>query len=113
MRVYRLRVREDYLGYIKDGRKRIEVRVAYPWLKSVNRGDKLIFNDEVPATVTSSKTYETFRQALREEPIDLIFPDEPSFERALKRFHGMYPRWKENRYGVIAIRFKVMRPKGG
>ncbi|NPA48084.1 MAG: ASCH domain-containing protein [Thermococci archaeon] len=112
MRVYRLRVREEYLDYIKEGRKRIEIRVAYPWLKKVSRGDKILFNDEVPATVIDSKTYETFRQALREEPLNLIFPDEPSFERALKRFHGMYPRWKENRYGVVAIRFKVVKPDG-
>ncbi len=108
MRVYRLRIREDYLKLIKEGEKRIEVRVAYPWLKGISTGDKIIFNDEIPVTVTGSKLYETFRQALREENVKLIFPDEPSFERALKRFHGMYPKWKENRYGVIAIRFKVL-----
>ncbi len=110
MRVYKLRVREDYLNYIKKGEKRIELRVAYPWLKYVSKGDKILFNDDVPAIVTEVKSYETFRQALREEPMNLILPDGPDFEKALKRFHGMYPRWKENRYGVIAIRFKVIKP---
>ncbi|ASJ05035.1 MULTISPECIES: ASCH domain-containing protein [Thermococcus] len=108
MRVYHLRVREEYLDYIKSGEKRIEVRVAYPQLRGIKPGDKIIFNDSVPAVVTGVKRYETFRQVLREEPVGKIFPDEPSFERAVKRFHGMYPKWKENRYGVIAIRFKLL-----
>ncbi|AEK73837.1 hypothetical protein GQS_09715 [Thermococcus sp. 4557] len=113
MRVYRLRVREEYLDYIKSGEKRIEVRVAYPQFRGMKPGDKIIFNDQVPAVVTGVKEYETFRQVLREEPIKKIFPDEPSFERAVKRFHGMYPKWKENRYGVIAIRFKLVGEKSG
>ncbi|ASJ09690.1 isomerase [Thermococcus siculi] len=108
MKVYRLRVREEYLDHIKSGEKRIEVRVAYPQLKNIKPGDKILFNDEVPAVVTGVKRYETFRQVLREEPIKKIFPDEPSFERAVKRFHNLYPKWKENRYGVIAIRFKLV-----
>ncbi|ASJ03045.1 isomerase [Thermococcus profundus] len=108
MRVYRLRVREEYLDFIKSGEKRIEVRVAYPALRNIKEGDRIIFNDEVPAVVTGVKKYETFRQVLREEPIKKIFPDEPSFESAVKRFHGIYPKWKENRYGVIAIRFKLL-----
>lgn len=107
MRVYRLRVRDEYLEHIKSGRKKIEVRVAYPQLRGIQPGDKIIFNEQVPAVVTGMKRYETFRQVLREEPIEKIFPDEPSFERAVKRFHGMYPKWKENRYGVIAIKFKL------
>ncbi|WP_297464632.1 ASCH domain-containing protein [Thermococcus sp.] len=112
MRVYKLRVREEYLDHIKSGKKRIEVRVAYPQLKKIKPGDKIIFNDEVPAVVTGVKAYETFRQVLREEPIKKIFPDEPGFERAVKRFHNLYPKWKENRYGVIAIRFKLLGERG-
>jgi ASC-1-like (ASCH) protein len=108
MRVYRLFVKDEYLEFIKSGEKRIEVRVAYPQLRGIKPGDKLIFNDSVPAVVTEVKRYETFRQALREEPIKKIFPDEPSFERAVKRFHNLYPKWKENRYGVIAIKFKLL-----
>ena len=108
MRVYRLRVRDEYLEHIKSGRKKIEVRVAYPQLRGIQPGDKIIFNEQVPAVVTGVKRYETFRQVLREEPIKKIFPDEPSFERAVKRFHNLYPKWKENRYGVIAIKFKLI-----
>jgi ASC-1-like (ASCH) protein len=112
MRVYRLKVSEEYLEFIKSREKRIEVRVAYPQLRDIKPGDKLIFNDSVPAVVTEVKRYETFRQALREEPIKKIFPDEPSFEKAVKRFHNLYPRWKENRYGVIAIKFKLLGERG-
>ncbi len=112
MKVHRLRVREEYLEMIKTGKKKIEVRVAYPQFKNMKPGDKILFNNEVPAEVINIKKYETFRQVLREEPIEKIFPDNPSFEVALKRFHGMYPKRKENRYGVIAIRFRLLRPGG-
>ncbi|WP_297508965.1 ASCH domain-containing protein [Thermococcus sp.] len=112
MKVYRLYVRDEYLDFIRSGEKRIEVRVAYPQLRKIKPGDKIIFNDALPAVVTGVKFYETFRQVLREEPIKKIFPDEPSFERAVKRFHNLYPRWKENRYGVVAIRFKLVGEKG-
>ena len=43
---------------------------------------------------------------------DEIFPDEPDFEDAVKRFHRLYPKWKENRYGVLAIRFRLLKPGG-
>ncbi len=108
MKVYRLRIRDEYLDMIKSGKKRIEVRVAYPQLRDIKPGDKILFNNSIPAVVTGVKRYETFRQVLREEPIEKIFPDGPSFERAVKRFHGMYPKWKENRYGVMVIRFKLV-----
>jgi len=108
MKVYRLRVKEEYLQDIISGQKKIEVRAAYPKFRDIQPGDKIVFNGSVPAVVTGVKRYETFRQALREEPLKRIFPDEPSFERAVKRFHNMYPRWKEDRYGVIAIRFKLV-----
>ncbi|BAD84244.1 hypothetical protein, conserved, DUF1530 family [Thermococcus kodakarensis KOD1] len=108
MKVYRLFVKDEYLNFIRSGEKRIEVRVAYPQFRNIRPGDKIIFNDSIPAVVTEVKKYETFRQVLREEPIKKIFPDEPSFERAVKRFHNLYPKWKENRYGVIAIKFKLL-----
>lgn len=111
MKVYRLYVREEYLEMIKSGEKKIEVRVAYPQLKGIKAKDKILFNNEVPAEVISVKKYETFRQVLREEPIEKIFPDKPSFEQAVKRFHNMYPKWKENRYGVIAIKFRLLKPR--
>ncbi len=88
----------------------MEVRVAYPRLRGIKPGDRILFNSELPAVVTEVKRYETFRQVLRQEPIERIFPDEPSFEQALQRFHGMYAKWKENRYGVMVIKFK---PLGG
>ncbi|WP_054840581.1 ASCH domain-containing protein [Thermococcus sp. JCM 11816] len=115
MKVYRLFVKDEYLNFIRSGEKRIEVRVAYPpQFRNIRPGgDKIIFNDSIPAVVTEVKKYETFRQVLREEPIKKIFPDEPSFERAVKRFHNLYPpKWKENRYGVIAIKFKLLGEGG-
>ena len=111
MKIYKLYVRDEYLEMIKSGKKKIEVRVAYPQIKGIKPKDKILFNDLVPAEVISVKRYETFRQVLREEPIEKIFPDNPSFEKALGRFHEMYPKWKENRYGVIAIKFRILRPK--
>ncbi|NJE13549.1 ASCH domain-containing protein [Thermococcus sp. LS2] len=111
MRVYKLYVRDEYLEMIKSGKKRIEVRVAYPQIRDIKARDKILFNNLIPAEVISVKKYETFRQVLREEPIEKIFPDSPSFEKALKRFHEMYPKWKENRYGVIAIKFRLLKPK--
>ncbi|USG99556.1 ASCH domain-containing protein [Thermococcus argininiproducens] len=111
MKVYKLYVRDEYLEVIKNGAKKIEVRVAYPQLKNIKPRDKILFNNEVPAEVVSVKKYETFRQVLREEPLEKIFPDKPSFEQALKRLHNMYPKWKENRYGVIAIKFRLLAPR--
>ncbi len=112
MKVYKFRVREEYLEYIRSGEKRMEVRVAYPQWRSIKPGDKILFNSEIPAVVTEVKHYETFRQVLREEPVKKIFPDEPSFDRALKRFHGMYAKWKENRYGVMVIKFRLLGGEG-
>ncbi|MBC7094982.1 ASCH domain-containing protein [Thermococcus sp.] len=111
MKIYKLYVREEYLEMIESGKKNIEVRVAYPQLRNIKPKDKILFNNTIPAEVLTVKQYETFRQVLREEPIERIFPDKPSFEQAVKRFHNMYPKWKENRYGVLAIKFRLLRPR--
>ncbi len=108
MKVYKFRVREEYFEYIRSGEKKAEVRVAYPQWRDIKPGDRILFNSELAAVVTEVKHYETFRQVLQEESIKKIFPDEPSFERALKRFHSMYAKWKENRYGVMVIKFKLL-----
>ncbi|WP_456398341.1 ASCH domain-containing protein [Palaeococcus sp. (in: euryarchaeotes)] len=112
MKVYKLRVKEEYFQMIKGGKKVIEVRLAFPQYRGMKPKDKLLFNDLIPAEIIWVKRYETFRQALREEPIKKIFPDEPDFEDAVKRFHRLYPKWKENRYGVLAIRFRLLKPGG-
>lgn len=55
MKVYRLFVKDEYLNFIRSGEKRIEVRVAYPQFRNIRPGDKIIFNDSIPAVVTEVK----------------------------------------------------------
>jgi ASC-1-like (ASCH) protein/ribosomal protein S18 acetylase RimI-like enzyme len=106
--VRNLRIRDHYLQMIKEGRKTLEIRVAYEHLKSIKAGDVLRLlssKDEVMCDVLGVRTYPSFERMLARERSSRALPDVKPGE-ALRRLRGIYPRAKE-RLGVIVIELRV------
>jgi ASC-1-like (ASCH) protein len=102
MKNHLLRIRPQYLPWVLDGRKTIEVRVAYQRLATMGAGDTVIFNGQHPYQVTKVNRYPSFEALLDGEDQKRIAPELPSREELLEVLREIYPPEKES-LGVLAI----------
>ncbi len=94
-------IKDEYLAWILDGRKTIEVRVAYSNIARLQAGDIVLLNDRYPFTIKRISRYASFDDLLvHEDPAD-IAPDLPS-EQLLPALRSIYPAEKEA-LGVLAL----------
>ncbi len=99
-----LRIQDRYLSMIRDGQKKLEIRVGYDHIKRIKQGDQiqLVSNSEkVVRRVRDIRRYVSLDQMAANEDIGKILPGlEP--QEALRRLHEIYPPSKE-RFGIIVL----------
>jgi ASC-1-like (ASCH) protein len=100
MRAKTLWIREKYLAAIRQGRKTVEVRVAYPNIARLEVGDRLLLNKEVPYGIRRIEHYASFEELLAHEDPSDIAPDLPPGE-VLPTLRAIYPPEKEA-LGIVA-----------
>lgn len=100
-RVKVLWIREPYLQQILNGRKTVEVRVAYSNIARLEVGDILRLNDEHPVRIRRIGRYADFEELLRHEDPAAIAPDTPPGE-LLAVVRAIYPPEKEA-LGAVAL----------
>ncbi|MGB9723245.1 MAG: ASCH domain-containing protein [Chloroflexia bacterium] len=94
-------IREPYLEQIRNGRKVVEVRVAYSNIARLEVGDILRLNDRVRVRIRRIARYADFEEMLRHEDPAAIAPDLPP-EELLPALREIYPPEKEA-LGVVAL----------
>ena len=94
-------IKDEYLGWILSGRKRIEVRVAYSNIARLQPGDRLLLNDMHLFEIRRVGRYASFEELLAHEDPQSIAPDLPADE-LLPALRLIYPHEKET-LGVIAL----------
>lgn len=101
MRIYR-----QYFDLIKNGTKTIEVRVAYPSMKSITVGTLILFNDDPGCTCRVKRVaqYRTFDDMMAAEDPVKINPT-LSARQQLADMKKIFPPEKE-KLGVIIFEFK-------
>lgn len=101
MRVKTLWIREEPLRWILEGRKTIEVRVAYPNLTRLNPGDLLLLNGQHRFVIRRIARYRDFKELLAHEDPASIAPGWTPAQ-LLEALRALYPPEKEA-LGVIAM----------
>lgn len=104
-----IRLKQPFLDAIRDGRKTLEVRVAYNNMKRLEPGNVVKFmsrSDEVLAEITGKRTYRTFEEMLQSEDYRRIVPEE-SKPGTLKLLQQIYPASKE-KLGVVVFEVKFI-----
>ena len=101
MRTKTLWIRDEYLALILEGRKTIEVRVAYTNIARLQPGDRLLLNDRYPFVIRRVARYADFDELLRFEDTARIAPDLAP-DALLSALRSLYPPDKES-LGVIAL----------
>ena len=94
-------IKDQYLRWILDGRKTIEVRVAYSSITRLQVGDELLLNDQYRFIIKRIGRYANFQELLTNENPAAIAPDIPA-DKLLPTLRSIYPPEKES-LGVIAL----------
>jgi ASC-1-like (ASCH) protein len=102
MRNHSLRIREQYLPWVLDGRKTVEVRVAYPHLTRMSADDTVTFNGRHTYRVVRVNRYAGFDALLDGEDPASMAPEIADPEELLRVLREIYPPEKEA-LGVLAI----------
>jgi ASC-1-like (ASCH) protein len=101
MRIKVLWIRDEYLRWILEGKKTIEVRVGYSNIARLEAGDRLSLNEQHLYVIRRLGRYATFEELLAHEDPARIAPDLTP-EELLAALHTLYPPDKEA-LGVIAL----------
>ncbi len=94
-------IKDEYLRWILDGRKTIEVRVAYSNIARLQVGDHVLLNGQHPFVIQRIARYANFDELLAHENAQAIAPD-LSREELLAALRKIYPPEKES-LGVVAL----------
>jgi len=105
MRAKTLWIKDEYLRLILADRKTIEVRVAYSNVARLQRGDRLLLNDQHPFVIRRIGRYASFEELLAHEDAASIAPDVPR-DQLLEKLRAIYPPAKEA-LGVVALEIEA------
>lgn len=93
---YNWRIKRDYYNLINKGVKTLEVRVGYPDIKRVQKGDTITFKDcsNIKFEVVRVTRYEDFPEMLDSEDSSKAIPGVNKY-KALSMYQDIYPEEKE------------------
>ncbi len=95
-------IKEEHLQHILNGRKTVEVRVAYPNIARLQPGDILLLNGHHRYRITAIRHYPNFEEMVAAEDPAVIAPDLADRSALLDACRILYPPEKEQ-LGVIAL----------
>lgn len=107
-----LNIRKPYFDQIARGAKTVEVRVAYPRMRTLRPGHRIRFvsgDQDCLTVVRRITTYDSFDAMLGVEDPASIAPDTPDRDELLDLIRSIYPPEKEA-LGVLAIQVERVAP---
>lgn len=112
-------LKEKWFDLMKAGKKTVEGRLYRGMFKGINEGDKVIIQksvdgpevegakpEELKATVTYVKQYDSPEALLKSEGVDKVMPG-TSIEDALKNYDQYYNAEKIKEHGMVALGIKL------
>ena len=109
--IYNEHVSQPWFTYISDGTKTVEGRRNKGRFKEMKVGDVVVwFNEQtsVKTVITEKNVYLTFREYLTKEGLDKCLPGISTIEKGVKVYYQYYTPEDEKKYGVVAIRIKLI-----
>lgn len=102
----------EFFDFIKNGTKRIELRLFDAKCQQVQLGDTIEFakseQDKVLAKVTGLLRYESFEALLQDFPIEILADRMMTKTELLDALTEFYPPAKQVELGVLGIRFELI-----
>lgn len=100
-----------YFDYIKDGTKRIELRLYDEKRRRIELGDRIDFEKTegecLLAKVIGLLRYESFENLFEDFDIEVLADKSMTKAELLDVLEEFYPPEKQARYGVVGIRLEI------
>lgn len=100
-------VKKKFFDLILSGEKTLEVRVLYPNLRSIRKGELVNLNNQATIRIKDVRRYSTFEEMLSKEEASRIVPGS-NREEVLKLLKSLYPPHKEQ-LGVLVLEVEPVR----
>lgn len=108
-----IRMKKQFLNYIKEGTKTVEVRVNYDYMNDIQLGEEVILfahDQKELIRIKNIRRYNDFEELLATEPYHKIHPEAESQDDVLQLLRDIYPKSREN-LGVIALEIEYVSGK--
>jgi ASC-1-like (ASCH) protein len=100
-------IKKRFFDLILSGEKTLEVRVLYPNLRSIQKGELVTLNNQATIRIKDVRRYSTFEEMLSKEEASRIVPGS-SREELLRLLKSIYPPHKEQ-LGVLVLEVEPVR----
>lgn len=114
MKTYTMKLLPEYFDYIKVGTKRLELRLNDEKRQNIEIDDIIIFEklsedkEYLKTKVKHIFKYNNFPDLVSNFPIDLMADKTITKEELLKSLKEIYPKEKQDKYGVLAIEIELI-----
>lgn len=111
---YEIAVADDELGYIRSGTKQVELQLLNEKYKKIAVSDKIKFfrqeddSDVVHAEIVGLYRYANFAELVNDYDSSIIAGHEITKDELVRSTTNRFPLRKQNKHGVIGIKFKVL-----
>ena len=111
--MHEMKLQSEFYYYIKNGSKRIEIRLNDEKRKIIKVNDIIEFrnienNERFKTKVVELKKYNSFIELLDDNDISLLADKSYNKEKLLKELNNFYSKEEQNKYGIIAIKIDLI-----
>lgn len=111
--IHEMKLQEEYFNYIKNGTKRIELRLLDEKRKKIKIGDRIIFTnvnnieDKIKTNVVALLNYDSFINLINDFNIELLADKSLSKEHLISVLNEFYSKEEQDKYGVLGIKIDI------
>ena len=112
MNIHEMNLQPRFYDYIKNGTKRIELRLFDEKRQKIQLGDIIEFsaseNESLKTEVIGILRYRTFAELFEDFDISVLADDSMTKEELLEILSEFYTPERQKEFGVVGIRIKVL-----
>ena len=113
MKTYEMNLQPKYFDFIKEGTKRIELRLYDEKRSQIQLGDVIEFSksegDKLKTEVIGLLRYNSFQDLFEDCDISILADTSMTKEELLNVLNEFYTPEKQAQYGVVGIRLEMLR----
>lgn len=112
--IHEMKLKTKYFNYIKNGTKRIEIRLNDLKRQSIKIGDKIRFikdpelDEVLEVKVIGLLRYDNFNNMFNDFDISILADKSMTKNELINVLEEFYTKEKQNEYGVLGIRVELI-----
>lgn len=112
MNLHDMNLQPKYYDFMKDGTKRIELRLYDEKRQKIELGDEIEFykseTEKFKAKVVGLIRYQSFEDLFKDFPIEILADKTMTKDELLNVLSEFFTKEKQQKFGVVGIRIKII-----